>query len=118
MRTVLNEGQGRATRNETYNRNMNDEELFGPTAQQKRILAQLREIAKALGVRNVKELVPGGPMNAQVADQLSKHFAKLGAPPMLLGVIGSWGDTLAPDAIEDLLENGYEMDTIFASTSD
>jgi hypothetical protein len=31
---------------------------------------------------------------------------------------GSWGDTLASDAIEDLLENGYEMDTIVVSTSD
>jgi len=96
---------------------MGNEKLFGSAAQQKRILAQLREIAIAVGVRNVRELVPEGPMDEETKDRLSKEFAKLGAPPMLLGVIGSWGDTLKPDDIQELLENGFEMDTVFASTS-
>lgn len=94
---------------------MNDEKLFGAAAQQKRILAQLREIAKLAGVRNVKALVPKGPTNGKITGHIFKGSAKLGAPPMLLDVIGSWGDTLKPDAIEELLE-GFEMDKAFAST--
>lgn len=97
---------------------MDDEELFGPVAQQKRILALLRNKAKLAGVRNVKELVPEGPMNGKAKDHLSKGFAKLGAPRELLAVIGSWGDTLKPDAIEEMLESGYVMDEVFASVED
>jgi hypothetical protein len=97
---------------------MNNEELFGPAAQQKRILVLLRKEAKRMGAIELEQLVPEAPMTGKMKDHISKGFERLGAPPMLLGVIGSWGDTLKPNDIEDLLDNGYRMDTVFASTSD
>ena len=103
--------------NRTYNHSMAND-LYGSVAQQKRILSLLRRKAKFAGVRNLKELIPEPPLNGRAKNRISKGFAKAGAPKELLGVIGSWADTFTPDAIEDLLENGYEMDTIFASTSD
>ena len=97
---------------------MNNEELFGPLAQQKRILALLRKQAKRMGAIELEQLVPEAPMTGKMKDHILKVFERLGAPPMLLGVIGSWGDTLKPDAIQELLENGWEFEAVFASTSE
>lgn len=55
---------------------MDNDKLFGPAAQQKRVLAQLRDVAQQAGVPNVKELVPEGPMTEKAKDQLSKGFAR------------------------------------------
>lgn len=96
---------------------VNDEELFGPVAQQKRIVALLRKQARRMGAVELEHVVPQAPMTGKMKNHMSKGFERLGAPPMLLGVIGSWGDTLSPDEVENLLKNGYEMDEIFASTS-
>lgn len=96
---------------------MDNEKLFGPPAQQKRILALLRKEAKRMGAIELEQLVPEAPMTGKIKDHISKGFERLGAEPMLLGVIGSWGDTLKPNDIEDFLEKGYRFDTVFASTS-
>lgn len=36
-----------------------------------------------------------GTIDRQIADELDRALEKLKVPPYLLGIIGSWGDTLS-----------------------
>ena len=94
---------------------MENDQLFGPAAQQKRILALLRKEAARWGAVKTGDLIPEAQMTGNTKDHILKVFKQMGAPPILLGVIGSWGDTLKADAIEELLEKGYGMKESFAS---
>jgi len=40
---------------------------------------------------------------AAIVQELYRTFQKLGAPPELLGVIGSWGDTLSDEEVLTML---------------
>lgn len=44
-------------------------------------------------------------MQAAIEDQIYLAMKKLGAPPTLRGVIGSWGDTLTEEQVWTMLND-------------
>lgn len=79
---------------------------------QRQILDQIRLSMRLLGADTASFHRFDAAMrpSTQALNLLNRELERLGANRELLGAVGSWGDTLAPESVLDLLKDWNEAE--------